>query len=326
MSESVSQSHAVTIAMPASEPAIELRGLRKVFRNHVAVDNLTLSVDYGEVFGFLGPNGAGKTTSIKMLMGLVYPTSGDARLLGYKLGDQIARRQIGYLPELFRFHEWLTGNEFLDLHGRLYGMTSSERRKRIPDVLALVDLSAYAHKKIGTYSKGMQQRIGLAQALLNDPRLVFLDEPTSALDPLGRRDVRAILSRLRGEGVTVFLNSHLLSEVELSSDRVAIIDHGRVAATGRVDDLLSRDLRVEFRLGSLPADLLPELDKLVSVEQVVDGRHSIVTARAAGEEAIAAVVDLLARHNVPVYGVMPERRSLEDVFVDIVAPSREAGR
>jgi ABC-2 type transport system ATP-binding protein len=205
-------------------------------------------------------------------------------------------------------------------------MTSSERRKRIPDVLALVDLSAYAHKKIGTYSKGMQQRIGLAQALLNDPRLVFLDEPTSALDPLGRRDVRAILSRLRGEGVTVFLNSHLLSEVELSSDRVAIIDHGRVAATGRVDDLLSRDLRVEFRLGSLPADLLPELDKLVSVEQVVDGRHSIVTARAAGEEAIAAVVDLLARHNVPVYGVMPERRSLEDVFVDIVAPSREAGR
>jgi ABC-2 type transport system ATP-binding protein len=261
-----------------------------------------------------------------MLMGLVYPTSGKARLLGRPLGDRTARRQIGYLPELFRFHEWLTGVEFLDLHGRLYGMSSDERRKRIPDVLALVDLTEYAGKKIGTYSKGMQQRIGLAQALINSPRLVFLDEPTSALDPLGRRDVRTILARLRGEGVTVFLNSHLLSEVELSSDRVAIIDHGRVVAIGRVDDLLSRDLRVEFRVGALPAELVPDLDNLVQVEQVVDGPRTIVTARAAGEEAIAAVVELLARHGVPVYGVMPERRSLEDVFVDVVAPARESGR
>jgi ABC-2 type transport system ATP-binding protein len=205
-------------------------------------------------------------------------------------------------------------------------MSAAERRKRIPDVLALVDLTAYAHKKIGTYSKGMQQRIGLAQALINSPRLVFLDEPTSALDPLGRRDVRAILARLRGEGVTVFLNSHLLGEVELSSDRVAIIDHGRIAATGRVDDLLSRDLRVEFRLSSLPVDLLPELGKLVQVEQVVEGQRTVVMARVAGEAAIAAAVDLLSRHRVSVYGVTPERRSLEDVFVDVVAPAREAGR
>jgi ABC-2 type transport system ATP-binding protein len=138
--------------------------------------------------------------------------------------------------------------------------------------------------------------------------------------------VRTILARLRGEGVTVFLNSHLLSEVELSSDRVAIIDHGRVVAIGRVDDLLSRDLRVEFRVGALPAELVPDLDNLVQVEQVVDGPRTIVTARAAGEEAIAAVVELLARHGVPVYGVMPERRSLEDVFVDVVAPARESGR
>jgi ABC-2 type transport system ATP-binding protein len=319
MSESVLQS-------PDAAPAVELRALRKVFRKHVAVDDLTLSVDYGEVFGFLGPNGAGKTTAIKMLMGLVYPTSGAARLLGRELGDRAARRQIGYLPELFRFHEWLTGSEFLDLHGRLYGMPAEERRKRIPDVLALVDLTAYAHKKIGTYSKGMQQRIGLAQALINSPRLVFLDEPTSALDPLGRRDVRAILARLRGEGVTVFLNSHLLGEVELSSDRVAIIDHGRVAATGRVEELLSRDLRVEFRLGTLPAELLPELGTLVQVEQVTDGPRTVVIARAAGEEAIAAAVDLLARNRVSVFGVTPERRSLEDVFVDVVAPERESGR
>lgn len=325
MSKSVSQSPEPLSVAP-NEPAINLIGLRKVFRDHVAVDNLTLSVDYGEVFGFLGPNGAGKTTSIKMLMGLVYPTSGQARLLGRNLGDREARRQIGYLPELFRFHEWLTGSEFLDLHGRLYGMPAAERRKRIPDVLALVDLTAYADKKIGTYSKGMQQRIGLAQSLINSPRLVFLDEPTSALDPLGRRDVRAILARLRGEGVTVFLNSHLLSEVEMSSDRVAIINQGRVAATGRVEDLLSRDLRVEFRLGALPSDLLEDLGKLVQVEQIEEGPRTVVTARATSEEAIAAAVDLLAHHQVPVFGVMPERRSLEDVFVDVVTPARGAGR
>ena len=325
MSKSVSQSPEPLSVAP-NEPAINLIGLRKVFRDHVAVDNLTLSVDYGEVFGFLGPNGAGKTTSIKMLMGLVYPTSGQARLLGRNLGDREARRQIGYLPELFRFHEWLTGSEFLDLHGRLYGMPAAERRKRVPDVLALVDLTAYADKKIGTYSKGMQQRIGLAQSLINSPRLVFLDEPTSALDPLGRRDVRAILARLRGEGVTVFLNSHLLSEVEMSSDRVAIINQGRVAATGRVEDLLSRDLRVEFRLGALPSDLLEDLGKLVQVEQIEEGPRTVVTARATSEEAIAAAVDLLAHHQVPVFGVMPERRSLEDVFVDVVTPARGAGR
>jgi len=299
--------------------AIETMSLRKTFGNRAVVDDLTLNVEYGEVFGFLGPNGAGKTTSIKMLMGLVYPTSGSARLLGRPLGDRQARRQIGFLPELFRFHDWLTGTEFLQLHGQLYGMSRQARSKRIPEVLSLVGLSDAAGKKVRTYSKGMQQRIGLAQALLNEPRLVFLDEPTSALDPLGRRDVRAILSRLRDEGVTVFLNSHLLSEVETSSDRVAIIDHGRVVAVGRVEDLLHRDLTLELRTGALSDEALSDLKQVVSVQQVTPGRHTTIICRASGEEVVAQAVDSLARHGVPIYAVMPERRTLEDVFVDVVS-------
>ncbi len=308
------------------EFAIEMMSLRKTYAGKAVVDDLTLNVEYGEVFGFLGPNGAGKTTSIKMLMGLVYPTSGSARLLGKSLGDRQARRQIGFLPELFRFHEWLTGEEFLQFHGQLYGMSRAERAQRIPEVLKLVGLTAFAGKKVRTYSKGMQQRVGLAQALLNNPRLVFLDEPTSALDPLGRRDVRAILAHLRQEGVTVFLNSHLLSEVEMSSDRVAIIDHGRVAAIGRVEDLLHRDLTVEFRLGTVDQETLADLKTLVSVEQLNVGPRTTIVSRAASEEVVAQAVSLLSRHGVPVYGVTPERRTLEDVFVDVVSPDESDGQ
>ncbi len=308
------------------DSAVDIAALRKVYGGRAVVDNLTLSVDYGEVFGFLGPNGAGKTTSIKMLMGLVYPTSGNARLLGRKLGDRQARKQIGFLPELFRFHDWLTGEEFLNLHGQLYGMTREARAKRVPEVLKMVGLADSGHKKIRAYSKGMQQRVGLAQALLNSPRLVFLDEPTSALDPLGRRDVRTILGRLRAEGVTVFLNSHLLSEVEMSSDRVAIIDHGRVAAVGRVEDLLHRDLTVEFRLGAVEKDALDELQSVIHVDHVSAGPRTSIVARVSGDEEIAHAVDLLARHGVAVYGVTPERRTLEDVFVDVVSGEQETSR
>jgi ABC-2 type transport system ATP-binding protein len=306
-------------------PALETDRLRKVYARKVVVDDLTLRVEPGEVFGFLGPNGAGKTTSIKMMMGLVFPTSGSARLLGRPLGDREARKQIGFLPELFRFHDWLTGEELLDLHGRLYRMSAAERRRRIPVVLDIVGLEHVGHQKVRTYSKGMQQRIGLAQALLNDPRLVFLDEPTSALDPLGRRDVRAIIARLRDEGRTVFLNSHLLSEVESVADRAAIISQGRVAAIGPMRELLKRELVVELRVSCLAADVREALSRLVVVEQVGathdDGssERTLVVARATDEEAVARAVDLLVGRGVSVYGVTPERRTLEDVFVDIVS-------
>ena len=177
--------------------AISTTNLRKEFDANVAVRGLTLQVEQGEVFGFLGPNGAGKTTSIKMLLGLVAPTSGQATLLGLPLGDLNARAKMGFLPEHFRFHDWLTAREFLNLHGQLYGMPASRLRERISELLALVGLEPFRDKQLRTYSKGMLQRIGLAQALLNEPALVFLDEPTSGLDPVGRRLVRDIIRDLR---------------------------------------------------------------------------------------------------------------------------------
>lgn len=309
-----------------SSPAVETLHLRKVYGHHVAVEDLTLQVEEGEVFGFLGPNGAGKTTSVKMLMGLIHPTSGSARLLDRPLGDVEARKKIGFLPELFRFHDWLKGEELLDLHAKLYGMSKAERKKRIPEVLKLVGLADAAKVRVRTYSKGMQQRIGLGQALLNYPRLVFLDEPTSALDPLGRRDVRAVIARLRQEGMTVFLNSHLLSEVESLCDRVAIVNHGRVAAIGPMADLLQHDLTVEIRVGPYSTGTLDALRKVVDIEHIDGAEGRTLVARVPDEETIARAVDLLVRDGVPVYGVTPERRSLEEVFVDIISAGEGGSR
>ncbi|MDW7982803.1 MAG: ABC transporter ATP-binding protein [Thermomicrobium sp.] len=306
--------------------AIETHGLRKVFGDRVAVEDLSLTVGYGEVFGFLGPNGAGKTTAVKMLVGLIRPTAGTGFVLGRPLGDYEARRQIGYLPELFRFHDWLTGEELLDLHGQLYGLSRTERRRRIPDVLELVGLSEAARRRVRTYSKGMQQRIGIAQALLGSPRLVILDEPTSALDPLGRREVRDVIRRLRAEGVTVFLNSHLLSEVEAVCDRIAVVNRGRVVALGPMASLLASEIVVELRLGALPDGTLTALANLLQIEAVQPGARTVVTARAPDETAVARAVDLLVRAGVPVYGVVPERKSLEDLFVQLVSEERSEPR
>ena len=203
---------------------IETSSLRKQYGALTAVDGIDLRVDAGEVFGFLGPNGAGKTTTVKMLLGLVAPSAGEARVLGCRPGDPAAMRRIGFLPEHFRFPPWLTAYNFLDTHGQLYGMTALQRRTRIPELLERVGLGGRARSRLGEFSKGMQQRVGLAQALLNEPALVFLDEPTSGLDPLGRYEVREIIHELRQRGVTVFLNSHFLSEVEVTCDRVAICE------------------------------------------------------------------------------------------------------
>lgn len=309
-----------------SDWAIETHGLRKVFGDRVAVADLSLTVGYGEVFGFLGPNGAGKTTAVKMLVGLIRPTAGSGLVLGRPLGDHRARRQIGYLPELFRFHDWLTGEELLDLHGQLYGLSRAERRRRIPEVLELVGLAEAARRRVRTYSKGMQQRIGIAQALLGSPRLVILDEPTSALDPLGRRDVRDLIRRLRDDGVTVFLNSHLLSEVETICDRIAIVNCGRVIAIGPMSSLLAGELVVEFRLGALPDGTLTALERVIQIDAVQHGERPVLVARAADEAAVAQAVDLLVRAGVPVYGVIPERRSLEDLFVQLVNEERSEPR
>jgi ABC-2 type transport system ATP-binding protein len=306
---------------------VETHALRKVYGRTTVVHDLSIWVARGEVFGFLGPNGAGKTTSIKMLMGLVRPTSGTARLLGRPLGDREAKRQIGFLPELFRFHDWLTGEEFLDFHGKLYGMSATERRRRIPDVLDLVGLSGRGNDALRSYSKGMQQRAGLAQALLNDPQVIFLDEPTSALDPVGRLEVRQIIRSLREQGRTVFLNSHLLSEVEAVCDRVAIIHRGRVAALGEMRELLRRELLVELRIGAWNEALGAALTchgRLGEVRVETAGRW-VVTLEMPEEEAVARLVDDLVRLGVPVFGVTPHHLSLEDLFIEVVTDHEQGG-
>src|SRR5574339_514236 len=218
--------------------AINTNQLRKVFGDYAAVKGLTLQVEQGEVFGFLGPNGAGKTTSMKMLLGLIAPTAGEASLLGKPIGDREAMRRVGFLPEHFRFQEWLTADEFLLLHGQLLGMEKSDLQRRRAELLERVGLTPFRSKHLRTFSKGMLQRVGLAQALLNRPALVFLDEPTSGLDPVGRRLVRDIIHELKDQGTCVFLNSHLLSEIEVTCDRVAFIRHGEVV---RVIELSTLD-------------------------------------------------------------------------------------
>ena len=295
--------------------AIEAHGLRKVFDEKVAVANLTLSVEQGEVFGFLGPNGAGKTTAVKMLLGLIRPTSGEGFLLGAPLRNQAARSRVGFLPEHFRFHDWLTASEFLHLHADLYHMTRDLSRRRIPELLELVGLAPHADKRLRQFSKGMLQRIGLAQALLNEPKLVILDEPTSGLDPVGRRLVRDIIRDLKDRGTTVFLNSHLLSEVEITCDRVAFIKFGEVLQISQLQTLVESELSLEIHARSLPQEIVAGLSRW-SRNVRADGDHLSLTLP--GEADIPAINRYLVENGVEVYALRPQRVALEDLFIEIV--------
>jgi ABC-2 type transport system ATP-binding protein len=299
----------------ADSAAVETHHLRKEYGDKVAVAGLTLQVMRGEVFGFLGPNGAGKTTAVKMLLGLTGPTSGTAQLLGRPLGDTLVRARIGFLPEHFRFHEWLEGAEFLDLHGQLFGLPADQRAARIPDLLDLVGLRDAAGQRLSAYSKGMLQRIGLAQALLPEPELVFLDEPTSGLDPLGRRLVRDIIHRLKAAGTTVFLNSHLLSEVEVTCDRVAFIKDGRVIRTARLDALVEGLTEVVIRVGQVTPELVDGLRRRSS-DLRVDGRRISLTIQ---EEAdLPELAQWIVEQRVGLYALTPQQISLEELFVRVV--------
>ena len=300
--------------------AVVTHSLRKTYRSNVAVEDLSIVVERGQIFGFLGPNGAGKTTSVKMLTGLVRPTSGSALLLGRPVHERQSRTKVGFLPELFRFPEWLTGEELLDLHGKLYGMPAGERKRRIPIVLDIVGLAGRAGDRLQTYSKGMQQRAGLAQALLHEPDLVFLDEPTSALDPIGRRQVRDIIVQLRNQGTTVFLNSHLLSEVELVCDRVAVMNRGAIVASGTLDDLLGGHSDVELKLGRLTGDASTRLEMFgtltISVPHPDDQTTIVLRMTNAGD--LPRVVEMLVHQGVDVRGVSESRKTLEDLFIELI--------
>jgi ABC-2 type transport system ATP-binding protein len=304
-----------------TDVAIETRGLRKEFGAHVAVDDLWLQVPRGEVFGFLGPNGAGKTTSIKMLLGLVAPTSGDARLLGAPLGDHKVRARIGFLPEHFRFHDCLTARELLRLHGRLQGMRGEALERQINRLLARVDLSAVDHLYLRQFSKGMLQRAGLAQALIANPELVFLDEPTSGLDPLGRVLVRELIEELRDGGATVFLNSHLLGEVEATCDRVIFVKRGSVVremSLSEPEQFISAELRID-RLDSATLEGLRAFGRDVRV----DG--GIVTLRMDSEALMPDIARWLVGQGIAIHGLGTRRKSLEEWFIEVMGDDQGPG-
>jgi ABC-2 type transport system ATP-binding protein len=299
----------------SSNLAISTRGLRKVFNGKVAVRNLTLDVPRGEVFGFLGPNGAGKSTSVKMLLGLVLPTSGEAQILGWPVGDVKTRSRVGFLPEHFRFYDWLTPTELLKLHGRLYGMSHAKLRERVPVLLDLVGLAPHRDKRLRDFSKGMLQRIGLAQALLNEPDLIFLDEPTSGLDPVGRRLVRDIIKAQRDRGATVLLNSHLLGEVEITCDRVAFIKAGEVVETRRINDDIEEQITVSIRASNVTAEIA---DGLSRWSRSVRTKRECLTLSVSSSAVVPEIVRYLVACGVDVYEVTPQRLSLEERFLEIV--------
>ncbi|MBV9676865.1 MAG: ABC transporter ATP-binding protein, partial [Acidobacteriaceae bacterium] len=276
---------------------------------------LTLDVCRGEVFGFLGPNGAGKSTSVKMLLGLVKPTSGKAQLLGKPIGHRQTRAKIGFLPEHFRFYDWLTSTELLRLHGQLYDIPASVLRQRIPVILDTVGLSPHRDKQLRHFSKGMLQRIGLAQALLNEPDLLFLDEPTSGLDPVGRRLVRDIIKAQQDRGATVFLNSHLLSEVEITCNRVAFIKAGEVIEIREMSSFTESRNQILARVGKLSDDTVNGLCPWVS-HIAKDGEH--LTMNLHSPDLAPQVLRYLVEQGAEVFEFTPQRLSLEDRFLQIL--------
>lgn len=296
------------------EPAIETHELVKRFGRTVALAGLSMRVERGEVFGFLGPNGAGKTTAVKLFLGLTPATAGEGRLLGAPLGDREARRRVGYLPELFRYQPWMRAREVLGLHCELAGIPRPDRAPEIGTALDHVGLADRAEDLVGTFSKGMQQRLGLGAALLGRPELVLLDEPTSALDPLGRADVRRIIREARDRGTTVFLNSHLLSEVELVCDRVAVVDAGRVVAAGTLEELLGQD-SVRIRATGLDGQARAALSGFGPLND--DGDWLAIRPIAA--ERIPELVVAIVTAGGRVHAVEPGRASLEERFLGLIS-------
>jgi ABC-2 type transport system ATP-binding protein len=295
--------------------------LRREFGRNVAVAGLSLAVPRGEVFGFLGPNGAGKTTSLKLLLGLVAPTSGGGTVLGAPLGNTEVRARIGFLPEHFRFHDCLNARELLHLHGRLLGLPKRGLDTRIDALLLRVGLDDARHRPLRTYSKGMTQRAGLAQALLGSPELVFLDEPTSGLDPLGRLLVRDVIDELRAGGATVFLNSHLLGEVEATCDRVAFVKNGNVVHELELASSAGT-LDVELRVGQVDDGLL---EGLAAFGTGVTRDETLVRMHAASESVLPELARWLVGRGAAIYELRCRRKTLEEWFVEVMGEDQRPG-
>jgi ABC-2 type transport system ATP-binding protein len=296
-------------------PVLELEGVSKSYRTHLSLRkywilrDLTLAIREGEVFGFIGTNGAGKTTTIKLALGLIFPDGGSIRLFGQDTRRPAPRSRVGFLPENPYLYDYLTGAEFLDFHARLFGMPAGERRRRVPALLERVGLRNRGDRQLRHYSKGMLQRIGLAQALINDPDLVILDEPMSGLDPIGRREVRDIILDLKARGRTVFFSTHILSDTEMICDRVGMLVRGVLKAVGRIDDLLSREIPFwEVTLRAAAEDPIP-------CGRVVSRREDRVLVRVESREDLHRLLSVLNGHGATLISVTPARQSLEDLFL-----------
>jgi ABC-2 type transport system ATP-binding protein len=314
-----------------TEPIICVRDLVKVFgrrrlpgplgkRGFRALNKVTLDVERGSVFGLLGPNGAGKTTLIKILLGLVRATGGEASLFGMPAGHPRARRQVGYLPEAHRMPAYLTGRQVLTLYGMMSGRDASWLAERVPGWLERVGMADSAERKIREYSKGMQQRVGLAQALTHDPELVFLDEPTDGVDPIGRSVIREIVRDLKSRGVTVFINSHLLMEVEMICDGVVIMDKGRIIREGTVDELTPKTGHVRFDVEPVPKPIEALFEGMEAAPQVDEQGFEV----ALNADEVDVIVDRLRARGVSIRGILPRKLTLEDSFIELVKREEQA--
>jgi len=304
---------------------LELSDISKSYRTHLSIRkywilrDLSFTVREGEIFGFIGPNGAGKTTTIKLALGLIFPDTGSVRIFGQDVSRVEVRRRVGFLPENPYLYDYLTGNEFLDFHARLFGMGASERRRRVEELLERVGLANRGTRQLRHYSKGMLQRIGLAQALINDPELVILDEPMSGLDPIGRREVRDIILDLKARGRTVFFSTHILADTEMICDRVGMLVRGSLKAVGTIDDLVARDVRFwevavrGLRDGRLPAG------------RVVSRRDDLVLVRVDSQDELKRVLSSLDGRGAALVSVTPARQSLEDLLIREVRGGPETG-
>jgi ABC-2 type transport system ATP-binding protein len=304
-----------------SEYAIETTDLTKVYRSRWtrrevrALDGVSLQVPRGTIFGLLGPNGAGKTTFVKLLLSAVHPTQGSALIFGRNVREPEARRPIGYLPENHRFPTYFTGAGMLDFYAALSGLDSARRKTLIPEMLELVGLEQWGSVRLGKYSKGMLQRVGLAQALIHSPSMLILDEPTDGVDPIGRRHMREILTRFEEKGVTIFINSHLLVEVELFCREVAILDKGKVALSGKMHDLRAgKGYRLTVT-NRTPETLLDELRAKAAAAAATDG---MIDFQFASREQVNEAVDLVRSQRCDIEALVPTTSTLEDVFVRTV--------
>lgn len=295
---------------------IETVELRKRYRQVEALKGVSVKVEKGQIFGLLGQNGAGKSTLVKILLGIVQRTDGEAYLMGQQAGSADARRLVGYLPEDHRFPEYHTAYSLLDFYGSLYGLSRADRIRRIGEMLEVVGLRGRMNTKIRTYSKGMKQRLGIAQSMFHDPDLILLDEPTDGVDPIGRREIRALLTQLKGQGKTIFLNSHLLGEVELICDRVAILQRGALIKEGTIADLTTAKHGL-FQIGLAPGQDFP-------TEDVRKAGYSAVKAGEYWEvgltdgQTIDSVVDLLRQKRLSLRHLIEKRQTLEDIFMETV--------